>query len=776
MGFDAVALVSGGKDSVMAAMMAQSYGHNIVALANLLPADGDVEELDSHCFQTVGHRAVGVYHELTGLPLFRRKIVGTSAYVEMSYDVCDERVKGDEVEDLRALLAAVVRELPNVRAVTSGAILSDYQRLRVEAVCADLGLTSLAYLWRQPQGLMLETICASDVDAVLCKVAAMGLKPDRDLGRSLVDARGTLYEIESAYGSHCCGEGGEFETLTMDCPLFRRGSLRFEGDPPRVVVTSRDPFAPSAHLAVAAVAVDVKDHTIDPGRLVDVNDVDPPAVTRRRRTIDAFEEVLTSEEAVIGGNARLTRSWRRAGPKFWTVAAAVPVSGPNLAAGSAEEAARSAEAGLHFVELSLRENGRDWSDVSLVQLYVRDMSHFAAVNEAYLRVVPSTEPPARACVQLPLPGDTPVAVDVLVGVGSGASARKSLHVQSVSCWAPACIGPYAQAVTHLGLTHMAGVIGMVPATLDMIRSDVDVDGDVDANATEARRAWRSAAAVARASGATLASDCLSCTVYSSIAGGDGARTASDEAFAGIMRGEGWQDDVDVPGGPHATKAGVPTGSGHRNGRDGFEPCTNPNGNARGFKPGTVGSGSFSRWPWDPLVTHVTVPGLPKDARVEVQPVLLDGDGPGWNGGDVNDGDDDEEWDGDVETSRMAIERLTHDDDAAGGVACVALSRRGRFCRVHAAVPKSADDIDAATVAAFRAVVRAVEDAGLTVRHVGCARAFIASDETLDTETVLALANAVDGVLEVQCAVVPVLRASFGSVDDAFMVLELTAVS
>ena len=93
-----------------------------------------------------------------------------------------------------------------------------------------------------------------------------------------------------------------------------------------------------------------------------------------------------------------------------------------------------------------------------------------------------------------MPGDTPVAMDVLVGVGSGASARKSLHVQSVSCWAPACIGPYAQAVTHLGLTHMAGVIGMVPATLDMIRSDVDVDGDVDANATEARRAWRSAAA------------------------------------------------------------------------------------------------------------------------------------------------------------------------------------------------------------------------------------------------------------------------------------------
>jgi diphthine-ammonia ligase len=40
MGLDAVALVSGGKDSVFAAMMAESYGHRIVAVGNLLPAVG----------------------------------------------------------------------------------------------------------------------------------------------------------------------------------------------------------------------------------------------------------------------------------------------------------------------------------------------------------------------------------------------------------------------------------------------------------------------------------------------------------------------------------------------------------------------------------------------------------------------------------------------------------------------------------------------------------------------------------------------------------------
>ena len=124
---------------------------------------------------------------------------------------------------------------------------------------------------------------------------------------------------------------------------------------------------------------------------------------------------------------------------------------------------------------------------------------------AYTRVVPSTQPPARACVQLPLPEDTPVALDVLVGVGSTGSPRKSLHVQSLSCWAPACIGPYAQAVTHLGLTHMAGVIGMVPATLDIIRGEADTA----MGTTEACRAWRSAAAVARVTGSTL------CLLYTS---------------------------------------------------------------------------------------------------------------------------------------------------------------------------------------------------------------------------------------------------------------------
>jgi diphthine-ammonia ligase len=63
---------------------------------------------------------------------------------------------GDEVEDMFILLDEVKRQIPSISAVSSGAIASDYQRLRVESVCSRLGLVSLSYLWRQDQSVLLQ--------------------------------------------------------------------------------------------------------------------------------------------------------------------------------------------------------------------------------------------------------------------------------------------------------------------------------------------------------------------------------------------------------------------------------------------------------------------------------------------------------------------------------------------------------------------------------------------------------------------------------------------
>ncbi|KAJ6423616.1 hypothetical protein OIU84_024565 [Salix udensis] len=127
-----VALVSGGKDSCYAMMKCIQYGHEIVALENLMPADDSVDELDSFMYQTVGHQIIASYAECMGLPLFRRRIQGSTRHQTLNY----KTTPGDEVEDMFVLLNEVKRQIPSITAVSSGAIASDYQRLRVESVCS----------------------------------------------------------------------------------------------------------------------------------------------------------------------------------------------------------------------------------------------------------------------------------------------------------------------------------------------------------------------------------------------------------------------------------------------------------------------------------------------------------------------------------------------------------------------------------------------------------------------------------------------------------------
>uniref|UniRef100_UPI0003838D98 diphthine--ammonia ligase isoform 7 n=1 Tax=Danio rerio TaxID=7955 RepID=UPI0003838D98 len=185
-----VGLISGGKDSCFNMLQCVSAGHSIVALANLRPADHAAsDELDSYMYQTVGHQAVDLIAEAMGLPLYRRTIEGSSVHIDREYSPTD----GDEVEDLYQLLKHVKEEM-HVDGVSVGAILSDYQRVRVENVCARLQLQPLAYLWRRDQAALLSEMISSGLHAILIKVAAFGLHPDKHLGKSLAEMELYLHE------------------------------------------------------------------------------------------------------------------------------------------------------------------------------------------------------------------------------------------------------------------------------------------------------------------------------------------------------------------------------------------------------------------------------------------------------------------------------------------------------------------------------------------------------------------------------------------------------
>lgn len=74
----------------------------------------------------------------------------------------------------------------------------------------------------------VQDMIEAGIYAVLVKVACLGLQPRKHLGRSLAEVQATLLELEDAYGCNACGEGGEFETMTLDCPAFKYGRIELQ--------------------------------------------------------------------------------------------------------------------------------------------------------------------------------------------------------------------------------------------------------------------------------------------------------------------------------------------------------------------------------------------------------------------------------------------------------------------------------------------------------------------------------------------------------------------
>nr|XP_025854211.1 diphthine--ammonia ligase isoform X4 [Vulpes vulpes] len=138
------ALISGGKDSCYNMMQCVVAGHQIVALANLRPAENQVgsDELDSYMYQTVGHHAIDLYAEAMALPLYRHTIRGRSVDTGRVYTKCE----GDEVEDLYELLKLV-------KSLTRVTLLVEYDAPSLQNFHMHLEVDSQAIVYRTPNEL-----------------------------------------------------------------------------------------------------------------------------------------------------------------------------------------------------------------------------------------------------------------------------------------------------------------------------------------------------------------------------------------------------------------------------------------------------------------------------------------------------------------------------------------------------------------------------------------------------------------------------------------------
>ena len=195
--YDVALGFSGGKDSTLAMYTAMQMGHDIPYIVTIRPAD----------------KASWVFHtpNLSTVPLMAEAMGVEQIVVDSD---------GTEAGDLESLKLALT-DL-DVDGVVTGALWSDYQWDRMNLVCGDLGLCVLSPLWRKDQDETYDLMCSSGVDAIIVGVFAEGLD-ERWLGRHLdMDAKKELLALRERYGISIMGEGGEYESMTLDSPMHAK--------------------------------------------------------------------------------------------------------------------------------------------------------------------------------------------------------------------------------------------------------------------------------------------------------------------------------------------------------------------------------------------------------------------------------------------------------------------------------------------------------------------------------------------------------------------------
>ncbi|KAL1946894.1 hypothetical protein VTO73DRAFT_14998 [Trametes versicolor] len=455
-----IALLSGGKDSCFNLLHCAQNGHELVAAASLGPEPGK-EELDSYLYQTVGQDAIEYVGRALDVPLYRQVISGAAVEQSSEYGGRDPAhsggVRGDETEDLYELLALVKSHHPDVQGVSVGAILSNYQRVRVEHVCRRLGLTPLSYLWQRDQEELLFEMIEAGMEAVLIKVAGIGLTA-KHLGKTLAEMQQLLVKLNRLYGSHICGEGGEYETLTLDCPLFKS---RINLDTVETVIHSDSDFATVAYLRIKEATLQSKASPIHQELTV------PPLLeepfSHIRDLLGPSTPSRNPESQASPTHPSFhTRSHKRIGN--WVAVA-------NVQRGLTEhpeEVTVEDEVRVCFKQLQdcLSQYSLTLANCTNINILISCMDLFARVNAVYATYF-GTSPPARACVAADLPAPVRIRLDCVAFAETSPIARQALHVQGLSYWAPANIGPYSQAIVADERVFISGQIGLIPSTLTL---------------------------------------------------------------------------------------------------------------------------------------------------------------------------------------------------------------------------------------------------------------------------------------------------------------------
>ncbi len=126
-----------------------------------------------------------------------------------------------EVKDLKEAIKLAV-ERYKIEGIVTGAVESVYQASRIQKICNELKIECFNPLWQKDQVEILEELIKKKFEIILTSVAAYPLDESwvgRKMDKEFISKVKILQE---KYKINPAGEGGEFESLVLNCPLFSK--------------------------------------------------------------------------------------------------------------------------------------------------------------------------------------------------------------------------------------------------------------------------------------------------------------------------------------------------------------------------------------------------------------------------------------------------------------------------------------------------------------------------------------------------------------------------
>jgi uncharacterized protein (TIGR00290 family) len=186
---------SGGKDCCLACFKAMNDGLDVRFLLNMATEDGMRSR--SH---GLSKEVLEMQAQAIDLPLIQRMTSWNNYEQEFSKVLLELKEQG-------------------VTDGIFGDIDLDEHRLWVERVCQEYGITPHLPLWAQDQSALLREFIDSGFKALIVAVDA-SVMGEEWLGR-VVDAN-LVVDLEKAGNITPCGEAGEYHTLVIGGPIFKK--------------------------------------------------------------------------------------------------------------------------------------------------------------------------------------------------------------------------------------------------------------------------------------------------------------------------------------------------------------------------------------------------------------------------------------------------------------------------------------------------------------------------------------------------------------------------